>query len=348
MASNEWSGMHVMEVDLDRQRAEAAIPLYQAIQETVRSAILAGRLDAGDVLTEVAVAAVLETSRTPVKLAFDRLVEDGLMAKAEGRGFVVTRPGAPAGEPRRRIGRDAFAALMDAPPPRRSRAAWTTIYDEVEREVSGRSVFGRLRVIETELAQAYEVSRTVAHEVLMRLERLGIVEKDTRNRWLIVPMTPERVRQIYEVRRLLEPAAIRAAATRIHPAEIESMLRRLQRLQEKYPKVSVEELDSLERDLHVDCVGHCGNAELMKLLRGIQVLLIHSKHMLGSYLSLPQLDPFMAEHETVLAALARRDGAGAAEAMEAHLRAAMPNVLQRLDALLALPQAPLPRYLVPE
>ncbi len=326
----------------------AARPLYQAVEEAVRDAIREGALREGDILTEVVVSDVLQTSRTPVKLAFDRLVDQGLMTKSEGRGFIIVEPGRPTAAGKRRIRREELSALMASPPPKRSNAAWTAIYDEVEREVSGRSVFGPLRVVEAEVANFYGVSRTVAHEVLMRLERLGIIEKDERSRWLIVPMTPDRVRQIYEVRRYLEPPAIRAAAARIPAEEVAAMRARLAEVQERYPQVSVVELDALERDLHVGCIGYCGNPELIKLLRSIQALLIHNKHMLGSYLSLPQLDPFMGEHAIILEALSRRDGAAAAQAMEAHLRASIPNVLQRLATLLASEPAPVPSYLAPD
>jgi DNA-binding GntR family transcriptional regulator len=329
-------------------------PLYQAVEDALKEAVAAGSLVHGDTLTEAVVSEVLQISRTPVKLAFDRLVDQGLMTKSDGRGFEILSPeqggisGRNPNTPPRRIRREQLAALMASPPPRRSHATWTTIYDEVEREISGRSVFGPMRVVEAELANCYGVSRTVAHEVLMRMERLGIIEKDNRGRWLIVPMTPDRVRQIYEVRRLLEPNAIRAAAGVIPPEELEQMRSRLKTVQDRYPDVGVVELDGLERDLHVSCIAYCGNPELVKLLRGIQALLIHNKHMLGSYLSLPQLDPFMGEHAIILEALSRRDGAAAAQAMEAHLRASVPNVLQRLEALLAQEPAPQPSYLVAE
>jgi DNA-binding GntR family transcriptional regulator len=344
----------VRNTQIDTGAKAAQRPLYQAVEDALKEAVASGSLLHGDILTEVVVSDVLQISRTPVKLAFDRLVDQGLMTKSDGRGFSILSPerkassGRQPATPPRRIRREQLAALMASPPPRRSHATWTTIYDEVEREISGRSVFGPMRVVEAELASCYGVSRTVAHEVLMRMERLGIIEKDDRGRWLIVPMTPDRVRQIYEVRRLLEPTAIRAAAGLIPPHELDQMRSRLQAVQKRYPEVSVVELDGLERDLHVSCVAYCGNPELVKLLRGIQALLIHNKHMLGSYLSLPQLDPFMGEHAIVLEALSRGDGASAARAMEAHLRSALPNVLQRLEALLAQEPTPQPSYLVAE
>lgn len=337
----------------DTSGKPAQKPLYLAVESFLKEAVSSSSLLHGDILTEVVVSEVLRISRTPVKLAFDRLVDQGLMVKSDGRGFAILSPGheALAGGSftgQRRIRREQLANLMASPPPKRSHAAWTTIYDEVEREISGRSVFGPMRVVEAELASCYGVSRTVAHEVLMRMERLGIIVKDERGRWLIVPMTRDRVRQIYEVRRLLEPSAIRAAAARIPADELDEMRIRLKAVKDCYPDVSVVKLDRLERDLHVSCIGYCGNSELVKLLRGIQALLIHNKHMLGSYLSLPQLDPFMGEHAIILEALSRRDGASAAHAMEAHLQAAIPNVLQRLDILLEQEPTAQPSYLVAE
>jgi DNA-binding GntR family transcriptional regulator len=309
-----------------------AVPLYVAIETAISQAIESRALVSNDVLTEAAVADVLGTSRTPVKLAFERLLTQGLIRKSGGWGFVVAGTAEHPG-PRRRIGREDIARLIPALPAQRSPAAWMPIYDEVERDVSAHSAFAAFRIIEVELANIYGVSRTVAHEVLARLERLGLVNKDRRGRWFVVPLTNERVKQIYEVRSYLEPPALRAAAERIPQAELCEMWKRLISAQQRYPRISVIELDALERDIHVECIGYCGNDELLKLLRINQPLLICNKHMLGSYLELPQLDPFLAEHKSILECLGARDGKAAAKALEAHLAASVPKVLQRLAEL---------------
>ncbi len=56
---------------------------------TLRQLIVNGRLAAGERLAEIPVAESLGVSRTPVRLAFRALEQEGLLAKAGKRGYVV-------------------------------------------------------------------------------------------------------------------------------------------------------------------------------------------------------------------------------------------------------------------
>lgn len=58
---------------------------------TLRQMIVSGRFGAGERLAEIPVAELLGVSRTPVRLAFRSLEQEGLLEKAGKRGFVVRR-----------------------------------------------------------------------------------------------------------------------------------------------------------------------------------------------------------------------------------------------------------------
>ena len=96
--------------------------------------------------------------------------------------------------------------------PLRKTPAWTRIHDAVERDLVHLSVFGPHRVNELELARHFGVGRMVARDVLLRLESLGMLEKDSRQRWQLIALDRARITQLFELRWLLEPAALRAAA----------------------------------------------------------------------------------------------------------------------------------------
>ena len=65
----------------------------------------------------------------------------------------------------------------------------------------------------------------------------------------------------------------------------------------------IQQLDRLEHDLHIGCISHCDNQELLDLLKRTQALLISNKYVLGGHIELPGTDPFMGEHRVVLQAL---------------------------------------------
>jgi GntR family transcriptional regulator, vanillate catabolism transcriptional regulator len=62
-----------------------------SVVTTLRQLIVSGRLPAGERVAEIPVADSLGVSRTPVRLAFRSLEQEGLLEKAGKRGYVVRR-----------------------------------------------------------------------------------------------------------------------------------------------------------------------------------------------------------------------------------------------------------------
>lgn len=70
---------------------EPSSPDSSSVVATLRQLIVNGRLPAGERLVEIPVAESLGVSRTPVRLAFRALEQEGLLEKAGKRGYVVRR-----------------------------------------------------------------------------------------------------------------------------------------------------------------------------------------------------------------------------------------------------------------
>ncbi len=66
-------------------------PDSASVVATLRQQIVSGRLPAGERVAEIPVAESLGVSRTPVRLAFRSLEQEGLLEKAGKRGYVVRR-----------------------------------------------------------------------------------------------------------------------------------------------------------------------------------------------------------------------------------------------------------------
>src|SRR5205085_1159986 len=176
-------------------------PLYAMITRVLRKAITDGLLAEGAVILEGPVADILRSTRTPVRQALQDLEEEGLVSRFDGRGYVA----GPAGvEPRRVSLTPEMLGIGDGAEPLRKTLGWEAIYDEVERDLVHLSVFEQYRVNEIELARHFGVGRMVARDVLLRLESLGLLEKDERLRWVVKPLDAERINHLYELRWLLE------------------------------------------------------------------------------------------------------------------------------------------------
>ncbi len=303
-------------------------PAYKLITDTLRESIRRGRLPPGLVLQEGSLAELFGSSRSPVKAALKQLISERLLSRSDGRGVQVgSRGTTPDRTPLTHI----MLGIEES-----SRAlprvhAWQKIYRTIERELLYRSVFGRFQVNELELARYYHAGRTVAHDALLRLQASGIVAKGEKAHWYVVPLDSQRLNELYELRKLIEPILVGHAAARIPAdvlAQMQSRLREAMRLQ---PQVRIDELDGLEHDLHVSCLEYGGNHEMLEALGRTRCILISGKHILGKHVPYPQIDPFLGEHLAVIEALLSRDPRRARQAMRTHLDSAHAKVEARLQ-----------------
>lgn len=66
------------------------VPIYEQLEEQIRSAVTAGDLKEGDALPSVrSLAAELRISALTVKKAYDRLEEEGIIVTVHGKGSYV-------------------------------------------------------------------------------------------------------------------------------------------------------------------------------------------------------------------------------------------------------------------
>lgn len=192
----------------DPQRFERR---HELVHRVLRANIVKGHLPAGLVLLEAPLASLLRTSRAPVQRALLRLEQDDLVHRHGGRGFVVGRPAArePLRTDLRRLGLVVTDEMDEA---LQTRGSWERVAADLEAAVLSCLVFGEFRIVEAEAAQHFKVSRTVIRDALGRLQERGLLRKTRTSRWIAGPLTAHSLRDCYDLRRILEPAAIEAVA----------------------------------------------------------------------------------------------------------------------------------------
>ena len=311
--------------------------LYQRAFEILAEQIGEGALRPGQTLTETSVAAQFGVSRAPARQALAALAEAGLVEKTAGRGFAV-KPGVGVtgtGNPARRGGEEELRLV--------SQSSWERIHGEVEGEIVARTSFASWRVNEALLARHYGVSRTVARDVVARLQQRGIVRKDESGRWYAPALTPSHVGELYELRWLLEPVALRKAATRLPEDLLPALRANLEDATARAREIDGSVLDQLERDLHVTLLGHCANTALMQAITLPQSLLIAHHFLYRWTARMFDSEPFLPEHLEVIELLQADRVEGAARALENHLRQSRDRAIARVGAIAVGPQPdPLP------
>jgi DNA-binding GntR family transcriptional regulator len=323
----------------------ATAPLYELIYRALRDNLAGGRLPPGLVVHETGVARVFGTSRVPAAAALTRLWDEGLLRDFEGRGYLVDGKG---DTPPVRIG--LIEAGLELPEAFRKgeivRNRGERIYPEVEHTVASCLAHGRFMLNESALAAHYGVSRAIAHEVLTKLERAGIIARDRNQRWYAGPLTADHIRDHFQMRWLLEPEALIQAAPGIRRRELETRRDRVSKIRDRLP--SSEVLERIERDLHIDIVDRCENAVLLATVRRSQLILIATHSTFRRHQHLGEITTMASEHLAILDHLLAGSVEAAAKALEAHLRRSLAPNIELLQVLGPLPATALPPYLVPD
>ncbi len=319
-------------------------PLYEIIYEVLRQHLLDGSLPAGLVLGESSVARAFGSSRIPAAAALLRLSDEGLVRKFEGRGYL--RAGSDAVLPVRQELIEAGLVLPSTVSGSlKSENHHGRIYPDVEHAVATCLGYGRFLVNESALAEHYGVSRTVAHEVLTRLERMGLIEKDMNQRWYAGPMTVDRLREHFEMRWLLEPVALGQAMEVLSPEDLKLKRERVEKAQH-HPNAPLQ-LERLETDLHRDVVLSCANQQLRDTIERNALPLIATHSAFATQHYGEEIETMLSEHYMIFDELLLGHKQAAMAALEAHVRRSLEPNIERLKRLGPLPEALQRPFLVP-
>lgn len=315
-------------------------PRYELITRVLRSNIQRGSLPEGLVLLEGPIAAVMQTSRVPVQTALRQLMAEGLVHRFEGRGYLVGAEGRGIAPLRRDIREFTLAIPEAVDDALQTRGTWRHVYEEVEEQVASCQIFGEFRIVETELSDYLGVSRTVARDVLARLQERGLIRKSASSHWIAGPLTARTVREKFELRAIIEPAALRMSAPYIRYAEVERLL-------ELIDSGATLTSESLSDALVEFCIAQAPNTTLVEMIRSNQLLLSSVNRALTS-LGLPNDEATIDQYRTLFDLIATHPIDSASEYLRDHIQIMAQRNLARMKIVAVISETGvLAPYLVP-
>jgi GntR family transcriptional repressor for pyruvate dehydrogenase complex len=211
----------------------------------------------------------------------------------------------------------------------------TRIYEEIVRQVKQLIAEGRLKTgdrlpPERELAEKFVVSRTSVREALRALESLSLIEirpgegtfvREVSVDALVGPlalmMTSQReaIGELFEARRVLEPAIAALAASRATPDEVQEM----ERILESQAREVAAGRTGLAEDaaFHTAVGAAAHNRAITRIVHAIMDLLTQSREESLNTPGRPTRSH--QDHRRILQAIAKRNPSAARQAMLDHL-----------------------------
>jgi len=319
-------------------------PYYEIVREVLAANIRSGRMPAGVKLFASAVADRLGVSRPPVKRALKLLEEEGLVHHTAEHGYVVG-PAGSGPEPAKLNLHQLELELFDTPRATLVQPRWERIFEIVEENILSCMPFGAYQVSEAALGEHFGVSRTVVRDVMSRMHGRGIIAKDRSSHWVAGPLGARVLDDAHEIRRMLEPSALAAAAPLLDRAELLAMREKVRVALEHGADMSQDAIDDFERDLHVRCLEPVRNRRLLEAVRLSQISLVINR-LFGTYIGVHDETEMLLEHRLVFDHATLGDCEGAMSAMRHHLDADHQRSRARLKALSVFGEPDVAPYLV--
>lgn len=187
------------------------------------------------------------------------------------------------------------------------------------------------RLVERELCNALDVSRTSVREALRHLESEGLVQYAGQRGPSVTVLNLQDVKNIYELRATLEGLAGELFCERASDQQIHLLQATSHGLKKAFDGSKVSEILASTKDFYDQLLEGSGNAELdaslKRLLARIMVL------RAGTIAQPGRWKDSLTEMQAIMQAISKRDGEAARIACVAHVHAAGNIALKQITAV---------------
>lgn len=203
---------------------------------------------------------------------------------------------------------------------------WESVLSSLRLAIATGSLPPGTHLVESDLAARLNVSRGPIREVLTRLEHEGLVVNYPYRGRFVVDITAEDVREVYDLRRLLESRAIESLAGQLDADGLNTLNRLCARMTQALSEGQNEAFADLDVEFHRKLMTMSGRERLLRMwdqLAGVThaYIVINTRNDPGA------IRQISAGHEHIVDALARNDVQTATDTLQAHLRKAEADLL---------------------
>jgi DNA-binding GntR family transcriptional regulator len=189
-------------------------------------------------------------------------------------------------------------------------------YAMIKERILSNALAPGYQALEAEVADDLCMSRTPVREALIRLEAEGLVELKPRHGMRVLPVSPDDMREIYQILTALETAAVGLIAGQHQRADALADLREAcDRMDRCLAEDDLDGWADADEAFHGALVTHCGNRRLADVCLTFREQ-THRARLITLRLR-PKPYASAADHRALLAAIERGD---VSAARDLHLR----------------------------
>jgi DNA-binding GntR family transcriptional regulator len=210
---------------------------------------------------------------------------------------------------------------MDDAPLEQPLSKTAYVLARLRQELANGDIHPGQQLRQVEIAERYGVSPTPVREALRLLEADGAIRYSPHRGATVTELAPQELSDLYLTRSAVEALLARLAAERATPEDMASIRRLHEDLVSRVDETPADELSRLNREFHLAILRIGSPLVTQHVVTPLwHGFLPPSK---SQWRSAERNTLFIAEHEAIVTALEKGDGAAAERAMADHLRTAM-------------------------
>ncbi|MDP1610132.1 MAG: GntR family transcriptional regulator [Sulfuritalea sp.] len=198
-----------------------------------------------------------------------------------------------------------------------------TVYERLKQDIFEFRLLPGDRLTETELADTLKVSRTPVRQALHRLEQEGYLKLAFRNGWNVLPFDFDRFEQLYDLRIIIELAAIQQICDAETAADL-GELAAVWLVPASERLADARTVSENDEAFHQGLVLATGNGEMARVHRDISEKIRIIRRL--DFTKGERINATYDEHAQILRLLTQRKAAQAAILMRSHISASKAEV----------------------
>jgi DNA-binding GntR family transcriptional regulator len=191
------------------------------------------------------------------------------------------------------------------------------VYRALRDAICDGSIRAHDHLAQNQIAGQLRVSRTPVRDALLRLAQEGVIHAVGQRGYVVTPLVPRDILDIYEVRMTLEVQAAELAFPFIDAAQIA----RMESLNDLIAQPGEDVLANydLNRDFHAVLTGLCPNRLVRRILDDVWALPVSRRVYRQHMTSLAGTGPMVSQHREIIGAARDHDQPRLLAAIRRHL-----------------------------
>ncbi len=208
------------------------------------------------------------------------------------------------------------------------KASWTKAYEWIRDAIESSEIEMGAPLPENLLAREIGVSRTPIREALRSLEQDGYVKIIPQKGAFVSEISLEDLKEIYDIRKLLEPFAALSAVNRIPEEEIDEMEKGWKALKKAAlaGEVDLTRVSEMDLLLHLTITKYATNKRIGAIITTYHAQIKRFQKL--SAQSLSNIHETIGQHLEILEKLRERDARGLSSLLYEHIAKSESNIMK--------------------